>query len=65
MKTIKIAADIKENIMALVAFGIQCDYFNSDNFKWEPFIESSHLKIEYETILDNGVVGKNIKIINP
>lgn len=51
--------------MALVAFGIQCDYFNSDNFKWEPFIESSHLKIEYETILDNGVVGKNIKIINP
>ena len=52
LKSFKVAADIEENIRALVAFGINFDYFNSDIFKWEPFIESTNMKFEYETIKD-------------
>lgn len=66
LKGIKVAADLKETIAALLAFGLQVDYFNSDIFKWEPFLESSHLKLEYETLVDeNGISGKNIRLLNP
>ena len=39
------------------------DYFNSDIFEWEPFIEKSTLKIEYQTEkFEKNIEGKSLRI---
>ena len=64
LRDFKILSDIEETIKAVIVFNTQIDYFNSDIFKWEPFLEKTVLRLEYSTIINEGVIGKNIKIVN-
>ncbi len=49
MKHFKILADVETTIKASISFNLEIEYFNSDIFKWEPFIENTCLELEYET----------------
>ena len=61
----KILADLENTINSNVEFKLDLLYFNSDIFKWEPFIEKTHLIINYKTKMENGVLGKLMTFSNP
>ena len=65
IKNFKILGDLEDLMKVIVAFSLDTLYFNSENFHWEPFIEKTTLRIEFQTLLSpNGVTGKQIRVLN-
>lgn len=65
LKSFEFFGDLEEMTKVSIGFGLESYYFNSEIFRWEPFIETAKLLFEYETMLkEGGVMGKVIKIQN-